>query len=254
MRILRSSVAALGLLAGIALAPGCQRATYQPQARLAPVTAQPVGSTIPDNAQATATIAPYREKVISQMTSVLGNAPVALTKKGGESPLANYVGDVQRAAAAQALGQPVPLGVMTNGGLRAPIPAGPVTVGAVFELMPFENQLVVLDAPGPVVQQLFTYAARLKMAVSGATYSITAAGQPADILIGGQPFNPAQTYGIAISDYLAGGGDGLAFFKTLAPRPTGVLLRTAIIDYIKQETAQGKPITASVEGRVKIAE
>ncbi|SES95949.1 5'-nucleotidase C-terminal domain-containing protein [Hymenobacter actinosclerus] len=254
MRTLRSSIAALGLLAAVALTPACQRAVYQPQARLAPVTAQPVGKSIPDDARATATIVPYREKVVSQMMTVLGNAPVALTKNSGESLLSNFVADLQRTEASKALGRPIPLGVMTNGGLRAPIPAGPVTVGTVFELMPFENQLVVLDAPGPVVQQLFDYAARTKMAVSGATFTVTPEGKPSAILIGGQPFDASRNYPIAISDYLAGGGDAMAFFKPLKPEGTGVLLRNAIMDYIKQQTAQGKPVQAAIEGRVKLSQ
>ena len=251
MHFLRSRVAALGLLATVALAPACQRGTYQAKAQLAPVTAQPVGAALADNAQAAATIAPYRQRVVEQMTAVLGTAPVAITKNSGESPLANFVGDIQRVRASAELGQPVALGVMSNGGLRAPIPAGTVTLGSVFELMPFENELVVLDAPGNVVEQLFNYSARIKMAVSGATYTLGADGKPQNIVIGGQPFNQAQTYTIAISDYLAGGGDGMAFFKALTPRGTGVLLRTAIADYIRDQTRQGKPIEAHVEGRVK---
>ncbi|MBT9391664.1 5'-nucleotidase C-terminal domain-containing protein [Hymenobacter sp. NST-14] len=251
MHFLRSRVAALGLLAAVALAPACQRGAYQAKAQLAPVTAQPVSAALADNAQAAATIAPYRQRVVEQMTAVLGTAPVALTKNSGESPLSNFVGDIQRARASTELGQPVALGVMSNGGLRAPIPAGTVTLGSVFELMPFENELVVLEAPGSVVEQFFGYAARIKMAVSGATYSISPEGKPQNILIGGQPFNPAQPYTIAISDYLAGGGDGMSFFKTLTPRSTGVLLRTAIADYIREQTQQGKPIEARVEGRVK---
>ncbi|MFD2786540.1 5'-nucleotidase C-terminal domain-containing protein [Hymenobacter rubripertinctus] len=251
MHLFRSWVPALGLLATVALAPACQRGAYQAKAQLAPVTAQPVSAVLADNAQAVATIAPYRQRVVEQMTAVLGTAPVAITKNSGESPLANFVGDIQRVRASAELGQPVALGVMSNGGLRAPIPAGTVTLGSVFELMPFENELVVLDAPGNVVEQLFAYSARLKMAVSGATYTIGPDAKPQNILIGGQPFNPAQTYPIAISDYLAGGGDGMVFFKALPPRGTGVLLRNAIADYIKDQTRQGKPIEARVEGRVK---
>jgi 2',3'-cyclic-nucleotide 2'-phosphodiesterase (5'-nucleotidase family) len=90
------------------------------------------------------------------------------------------------------------------------------------------------------------------MAVSGAVYTIDAANQPSNILIGGKPFNPAQTYTIAISDYLAGGGDNMGFFKALKPRGTGVLVRTAIADYIKAQTLQGKPLESRVEGRVKL--
>ena len=65
---------------------------------------------------------------------------------------------------------------------------------------------------------------------------------PPTSVIGGQPFNPAQDrlYTIAISDYLAGGGDQLTFFKALKPRGTGVLLRTAIIDHIRDLTKAGQ--------------
>ncbi|AHJ98781.1 5'-nucleotidase C-terminal domain-containing protein [Hymenobacter swuensis] len=251
MQFLRSRVAAFGLLAAVALAPACQRGGYLPKAQLAPVTAQPVGKALTDNAQAAATIAPYRQRVTDQMTAVIGQAPVAITKNSGESPLANFVGDIQRVRASRELGQPVDLGVMSNGGLRAPIPAGTVTMGSVFELMPFENELVVLDASGAVVQQLFDYAARIKMAVSGATYTIGADGKPQNILLNGQPFDAGRTYTIAISDYLAGGGDNMVFFKPIKPRGTGVLLRSAIAEYIQEQTKQGKPIEAKVEGRVK---
>ena len=161
--------------------------------------------------------------------------------------------DLQRQRAADVLHEPVLLSVMTNGGLRAGLPAGPITLGNVFELMPFENELVVLDAPGPVVQQLFDYAARTKMAVSGATYSVTFDGLPKDIRIAGQPFdvNQERLWSIATSDYLATGGDNMGFFKPLVGRRTNILLRTAIADRIRALTKAGKPVTGRVDGRVK---
>ena len=237
----------------LALASGCQRAAYQPTAHFAPVTSQPVAKTQAEDPAIAALIAPYHDKVTAQMTEVLGTAPAPLLKNAGENPLSNFVADLQRTRASKELGQPIALGVMTNGGLRAGFAAGPVTLGSVFELMPFENELWVLDAPGPVVQQLFDYAAHIKMAISGATYTVTFDGQPKDIRIGGQPFdvNQSRTYTIAISDYLATGGDNLVFFKALTPRHTNVLLRTAIADHIRDLTKAGQPITARVEGRVK---
>jgi 2',3'-cyclic-nucleotide 2'-phosphodiesterase (5'-nucleotidase family) len=174
-----------------------------------------------------------------------------MAKTPGESALANFVSDIQRQRASAAMGKAIDVGVITNGGLRSSLPAGAITLGAIFELMPFENELVVLDAPGPVMQQLFDYSARLKMAVSGATYTVGPDGKPTNILIGGRPFNPTQTYTVAISDYLAGGGDNMVFFKTIKPRGTGILLRTAIADHIRQLTKEGKALEAKVEGRVR---
>ncbi|MBF9238257.1 5'-nucleotidase C-terminal domain-containing protein [Hymenobacter sp. BT683] len=241
------------VLVVVAVATSCQRAAYAPTARFAPATSQPIGKTQAEDPAVAAIIAPYHDKVTSQMQEVLGTAPVALVKTPGESPLANFVADLQRVRASQVLGETVPLGVMTNGGLRAGLAAGPVTLGSVFELMPFENELVVLDAPGPVVQQLFEFAARIKMAVSGATYAVTFDGLPKDIRIGNQPFDPNQnrTWPIAISDYLASGGDNMTFFKAIEPRHTNVLLRNAIADHVRSLTKAGQPVTAKVEGRVK---
>ncbi|GAC1383176.1 MAG: 5'-nucleotidase [Hymenobacter sp.] len=248
----RTALASLAVV--LAVAPGCQRAAYAPTAHFAPVTSQPVAKTQVEDPAIVALIAPYHDQVTAQMQEVLGTAPEALVKSSGESPLANFVADLQRERASQVLGQPVALGVMTNGGLRAGFAPGPITLGAVFELMPFENELVILDAPGPVVQQLFDYAAHAKMAISGATYAVTFDGLPKDIRIGGQPFDASQdkTWSIAISDYLATGGDNMGFFKPLVPRHTNILLRTAIADHIRALTKAGRPVTAKVEGRVKL--
>ncbi|GAA4362356.1 hypothetical protein GCM10023185_30200 [Hymenobacter saemangeumensis] len=240
-------------LSALLLLGACQRGSYVPSAKFAPSTSQNVGKAQPEDPAVAALIVPYREKVTSQMREVLGTAPLPLAKTPGENPLANFVSDLQRSSASQALGERVDLGVMSNGGLRTALPAGPITMGSVFELMPFENELVVLDASGDVVQQLFEYAARIKMGVSGATYAVGTDGKPRDIRIGGQVFNPSQDrmWTIAISDYLAGGGDNMVFFKSIKPRPTSLLLRNAIADHIRQLTKEGKQVEARIDGRVK---
>jgi len=246
----RSSLLLASLLS---LATACQRAPYTATAHFVPTTSQGVGKTQAEDPAIAALIAPYHDKVTAQMTEVLGQAPTEIRKNPGESPLGNFVADLQRTRASQATGQNIVLGVMTNGGLRSALPAGPVTMGNIFELMPFENEIVVLDAPGPVVQQLFDYAARIKMGISGATYTVTFDGMPKDIKIGNQVFdvNQERLWPIAISDYLASGGDNMTFFKALTPRHTNILLRNAIADHIRQLTKEGKPVEGKVDGRVK---
>lgn len=241
-------------LAGLGVVAACQRAPYQATAHFVPTTSQGVSKTQAEDPAIAVLIAPYHDKVTAQMTEVLGQAPAEIRKNPGESPLGNFVADLQRARASQALGQPVVLGVMTNGGLRSALPAGPVTMGNIFELMPFENEIVVLDAPGQVVQQLFDYAAHIRMGISGATYTVTFDGMPKDIKIGNQVFdvNQDRLWPIAISDYLASGGDNMVFFKLLTPRHTNILLRNAIADHIRQLTKDGKPVEGKVDGRVRV--
>ncbi|QNF31890.1 5'-nucleotidase C-terminal domain-containing protein [Adhaeribacter swui] len=236
----------------VILLVSCQR-TWQPSAQLRPEARVPVNASVAADAASEATIAPYRQKVEQRMHEVIGQAPTELKAEPIESSLGNFVADLQRSQAAALLGRPIDMGLMTRGGLRYIIPQGNITVGDVFELMPFENELLVLTLSGSTVEKLFQFGASKKiLALSGATFSIQN-DQAINILIGGKPFDKQQTYTVAISDYLANGGDNLGFLKeAVKTEKAGILLRDAIIKHIQQLTAQGKPVEARVEGRVKV--
>lgn len=213
----------------------------------------PVTTSITADPTIEAAIAPYRRQVEQRMNEVIGTAPVALKSDFGESALGNFVADLQREQAAKLLGKPVDMGLMTKGGLRYMIPAGQIKVGDVFELMPFENELLVLTLPGVTVQKLFQFGAEKKIvSIANATFAVQN-NQAMDVLIGGKPLNEQQKYTLAVSDYLANGGDNLSFLQEATQaEKTGILLREAIINHIRQLTAQGKPVEARVEGRVKV--
>ncbi|WP_276498011.1 5'-nucleotidase C-terminal domain-containing protein [Pontibacter litorisediminis] len=242
------AIAALALSLSIA---GCQRPWVA-----SPVLAEtdvPVDQTIAPDPQMEAQIVPYREEVTVKMSEVVGTAPVALGKGEYESPLGNFVVDLQLAQAAPLYGKPIDLSLTTNGGLRVPLPEGEITTGHVFELMPFENELVVLTLKGETVKQLFDYAAEKKFApIGNATYTVQN-GKATAIKINGQPFDPARTYTLVTSDYLAGGGDGLKMLKdAVQTERLGLLLREAILQQIRQLTAAGKAVTAETGKRVTI--
>jgi 2',3'-cyclic-nucleotide 2'-phosphodiesterase (5'-nucleotidase family) len=232
----------------------CQVALY-PRAQLPADTDIQLNQSVAADPQAEALIQPYRQKVTEQMNQVIGRATTELNSRTGkmETNLGNFVADLQQEQAAGLLGKPVDMGAITNGGLRALIPRGDVKVGDIFEVMPFENELLVLTLSGETVRELFQYAAaRKNISLSNATFTVRN-NKPEDIMIGGRPLNLTQTYTIAISDYLANGGDDLSLLKNaLRSEKAGILLREAIIRQIRQLTAQNKPIEAAMEGRVKL--
>jgi 2',3'-cyclic-nucleotide 2'-phosphodiesterase (5'-nucleotidase family) len=239
-------------LALVFLLVSCQR-TWQPAAQLRPEARVPVNASVAADVATEAAIVPYRQQVEQRMKEVIGQAPVELKADVIESSLGNFVADLQRSQAAALLGRPIDMGLMTRGGLRYIIPQGNITVGDVFELMPFENELLVLTLSGATVEKLFQFGASKKiLALSNASFTIQN-DQPGNIMIGGKPFDKQQTYTLAISDYLANGGDNLFFLKeAIKTEKAGILLRDAIIKHIQQLTAQGKPVEARVEGRVKV--
>ena len=102
--------------------------------------------------------------------------------------------------------------LLNNGGLRTTLPKGNITKGRIFELMPFENELVVLTISGEKTQGLFDFLARVNgMPLAGAEMGIDNKN-PVSIIIGGEAFDPGKTYRVLTSDYLAEGGDKMRFF------------------------------------------
>jgi 2',3'-cyclic-nucleotide 2'-phosphodiesterase (5'-nucleotidase family) len=247
------------LVAGVA-APGCQR-HWQPKPDLQP-SLLAVSDKIAADPSAENAIAPYREQVSNKMAEVLGFAPVPLEELAVESMVGNFVADLQRTQAEKFLGKPIDIGLMTSGGIRTPLKQGNLTLGDIFELMPFENELQVITVNGQVVQQLLIYASQAHIykysnkviSTSNITYTIKN-NQPQDVFIGGQPLDINKNYTVALSDYLAKGGDNLGFLKEqVAVEKTGLMLREVIAKEIRELTAQGKPVEAKIEGRVKVIE
>ncbi|MFT2008395.1 5'-nucleotidase C-terminal domain-containing protein [Pontibacter sp. 13R65] len=213
----------------------------------------PVNGTLEENSFAEATIAPYRERVTTQMSEVIGRSEAELTKGEYQSPLGNFVVDLLLEVAQELYDQPIDMAVATNGGFRSPIPEGDVTIGNAFELMPFENELLVLTLDGSTTQELFDFAARTKIApMANATYTVVG-GKATDIYIAGKPFDAAKNYTVLTSDYLANGGDNMSMFsKALATDKVDILMRDAIIRHIRKLTASGKTITVDTAPRVTI--
>ena len=246
----------LGLVLTVSVA--CQR-TFYPSPKLGKTTIA-VNPAITPDAPTEQTISPYRAQVLKQMEEVLGFAPEGLAKLPVESPVGNFVADLQRHQAQLLTGKPVDIGLMTGGGIRTPLRQGNITMGDIFELMPFENELMVIMVTAPVVKELLNYASqphiysidKKVLSTGNVTYQIIN-NQPQNILIGGQPLDSARTYTIALSDYLANGGDNLDFIKNqVSSEKVGILLRDAIVKHIKELTAQAKPIEAKIEGRVTL--
>ncbi len=213
----------------------------------------PVAKSMSADPQAEAYIAPYREQVTEKMEQVIGNAPVTLGKADYQSPLGNFIVDLMLEQSRALFDGRIDMATTTNGGLRIPIPMGVVKVGTIFELMPFENELVVLTLDGPAVQELFDFAAKARYApIANATFAVKG-DKATQITINGKPFDPSQQYTIVTSDYLAGGGDDMGVFKkSLKREKVGIMMRDAILKHIEQLTAKGQPIGADATNRVTI--
>ena len=208
---------------------------------------------VPADSSIIRTYQPYKLKLDSQLNEVLGYSENELTKQivNGESSLGNFLADASLFEARKTIPQidfSMPSG---NGGLRNDLPSGAITLSNIFQLMPFENELIVFELKGSAVQTLLDYIARTGgQPIAGLTMKIKA-NKPVDVLIGGKPFDPSKNYSVLTSDYIAGGADGISSFKNpLSSKVLGLKIRDALIQYVKETKNKGVKISSKLDGRM----
>ena len=207
------------------------------------------------SAAVTSMLKPYSDSVNSTMNGTIGIAAVSLEKKSPEGSLGNFMTDAMLQAATNHFKRKVDGAFTNTGGIRlTQIPAGPITTGKIFELMPFDNLLIIQEMKGSMLQTFLDHVSgRGGWPVAGITYDIKNK-KAVNVLVNGKPIDDNATYTIANSDYVANGGDDCVMLKSLPQINDGFLIRDALIEYVKAQTAAGKTITAKEEGRVKTIE
>lgn len=204
-----------------------------------------------------AIINPYKAPLDAEMNDVLIISDAIAIKGDPESTLGNLVADIVLIKTNEKykakFNESVDFCLLNKGGLRTSLPKGDITVGKVFELMPFENEIVVLTLSGKKTQEMFDYIAYNKgMPFAGIKMGIRDTGA-VNMLVNGKPFDINKNYKIVTSDYLSAGGDKMRFFnKPIAIDTIKYLMRNALIDYMREEGKKGKTLQPKLDGRIYI--
>ncbi len=131
----------------------------------------------------------------------------------------------------------IDLCLLNHGGIRAILPKGNVTTRTAFEIMPFENNLIVVALKGSQIIEMTAYFIKEKKPhpLSGITFTITKNNVATNIMIQGKPLDANKIYYVATNDYLANGGDNMNFFKTNVGKfDLNYKLRNVLIYYFKE--------------------
>ena len=213
-----------------------------------------IDSTVVADSSLAQMLKPFKRGVDTQMQVVIGRTDIPLTKAQPESTLGNFVADAQLMAA-RVIDPKVDASISNYGGLRIPyIDPGPLTRGKMYELMPFDNMLTIIEIPGTIVKQFCDFmAAKKGWPVSGISFTIKDKVAE-DITIGGKELNLNLYYRIAVSDYVARGGDNCDFLSSSRKRFTSIFIRDAMMAYVVRLEQEGKPLHPQIENRVRYAE
>ena len=201
-------------------------------------------------------IAPYKLKLDAQMNEVLNISDVELVKDRPEGTLCNFAADAVLNYGNRTYEKPVDFCVLNYGGLRLPsIQKGNITLGKIYELMPFDNMVEVVEIDGASCKQLLDVIAKNGgWPVSGVKFKINQSIAE-DIFIKGQPFDINKTYTLVTSDYLVNGGDGLQMLKNLSKKTSlNYKIRDAIIEYVREQKNNNQNINTQKDGRITVVQ
>ena len=193
-------------------------------------------------------IAPIKADLEKQLNKVIGYAPEPLAVFQPECPMLNWATDALLAMARKYSPEPVDIAVVNIGGMRCSWGQGDITLRHVFELMPFDNELVVLTLTGQDLMDLCKVFA-ITGGEGAAGMQITVKADTVVALVGDKPIDLAASYKVATSDYLSQGNDGMEPLKNSTHTwKSDRKIRDLYIEHIELN----KVVEAHVDGRFVI--
>lgn len=216
----------------------------------------PVDTTYTGNDSIEKYIAPFRSRINEVLDSTLAYAPQPLLLNDGKrnTSMGNLMADIVFEETAPIFnsrtGKELDFVVLNAGGVRSIISQGNVSARNAYEVMPFENYIVVVELSGSAARKLIDFVAKSSRPHPVSRLQILTDKNRSleSVNIKGQPFDESRNYYVATSDYLVNGGPSVGFFdEIVSTTEIDYLLRNAIIDHLKKVDT----LKSEVDDRIK---
>lgn len=144
--------------------------------------------------------------------------------------------------------------IMNVNGHRATLPKGEITMRNLFEIYSFDNTVSFLEVKGEDLTKIFEANASIGGAgISSNARLVVKDRKLTSATLDRKPIDKDKIYNVVTIDYLADGNDNMSAFKdAVSMVDSGITLRDIVIDYVREQSAQGKTITSKLDGRITI--
>ena len=179
----------------------------------------------------------------SLMNTPISYSPETYKKNDGElnSTLSNMFADatyeMSNPVFKKISGKNIDIVLLNNGGIRSIISKGNISEKTAFELMPFENSIVVLELNGLSIIKMIDYLRKVKLQhpISGLQITLNNDYSVNEVKINGVSIENEKKYYVATTDYLLEGGDKMYFLaETTKTTDINYKMRDILIDYFKK--------------------
>lgn len=199
-------------------------------------------------------ISPFKLVLNKKMSKELVLCTSSLTKDGHEMTIGNFMCDAMKWAYDSVMKQNSNCIVLMNrGGIRTNLNKGMITVNSIFELMPFENEIELVEIKGTDLNNIIKAILEKKHGFYGMKI-VETQNKMWSASIDNKAIDSSATYQILTSDFLVNGGDNFTFgqHKISSKRPN-LKIRDALIYYCMHLTYTGKTLTPYTDGRFELA-
>lgn len=203
----------------------------------------PVTDSLSQNQEVLDYIAPYQKHINEEMSAVLAYAPQSYSKTEGPyntaigNLMADAVFEMSNPIFKSRTGNRIDGVLLNHGGIRSTLNAGDVTLRTAYDIMPFENSIIIVELTADKAREMFDYLQSGKAhPIANMQLILNTDDTIKKATINGSPIEDSKTYFIATNDYLRQGGDGMTFFDN--PVSETVLdykVRSVLIDYFKEK-------------------
>lgn len=244
--------------------------TFDNQGNLTKAEGEPIllDNSVPEDeaiagrvAEMAAPIRDLREKVVAETARPIGGDREICRAR--ECEMGSLVAD---AMLDRVKDQGISMAIINGGGLRASIDQGPITMGEVYTVLPFQNTVATFLLNGAdVVAALENGASQMEEGagrfaqVAGLKYTVDPAAEPgsriSDVMVmrdgDWAPIDPQAEYGVVSNNYMRTGGDGYDIFASSArdAYDFGPDLAEVLAEYL---AAQGPDYAPEVDGRITV--
>ena len=195
--------------------------------------------TLKDDANTLAINKKYEEELSPVLGKVLGRTTVELDhdRYAGPSLLGEWTCEVMR----EKVG--VQIAMTNGGGLRVPVPAGDITAGILYEVMPFDNTLYTMKLSGADVKANIEHGIMNEdigwVQISGVMVTYNKEAEAGNritsmVLADGTPIEMDKYYTVVTNDFMATGGDKYNFDNALDKLDTFIPVRDAMMDAVEK--------------------
>ena len=206
----------------------------------------------------------YRDSISKEMNKVINHSLITMEVGCPEGLLGDFISDLSILYIKKNFPENKfnpDFCILNNGGFRNSLNKGSITIGDVFQIMPFDNYLLILEIKGNEMNDLINYIKEKSTTNISRKSGVPLSGIRLKIrgdkvnrcMINNQMYDPLKTYKILTTNYLASGGDDMDFLKNCKTIfNTKLLLRDVIIKYIEELGENNIKINTQFDGRVQI--